>query len=442
MKQKISVLLCVLFVQLAVLAQTDGNKTGDITKDLNAIERENIKSIDLKQKPTTPATYKKIDTSDIDMFSTKPIIKGAPVKTPVKPKEAVIDLSIKKPEGVKKDSVKVQPVKQIKKDTETVKPTVPAEIKKPAPVKKDSLIKQVKTKTDSIKAIVKPVKDTLKTVPKKSEDFSTKPIIKGKQIAEEKKQDLPKPVQKPVYKIDTTKNFKEFSFETTPVINKNATYNRKDEPMPKSKEQLEEAIPVNKTAPASKDPKQEAALKETYAQYTKEADSLYLANKRVLDSVMKSLNIKVPTIINPADYIDIYMSGGGVLSGKDARIYDHISILNSGVIQREYKTAAAGVQRTEKKISRDELTKLAQYMVDMEFFEMNKSYDCADTDDDCNARFGVQPQPVPLTIALTVGQKKNKVNVAIFSPKTDKNWVNYPAAIEKIWNAIITIAEK
>ena len=79
MKQKISVLLCVLFVQLAALAQTDGNKTGDITKDLNAIERENIKSIDLKQKPTTPATYKKIDTSDIDMFSTKPIIKGARV---------------------------------------------------------------------------------------------------------------------------------------------------------------------------------------------------------------------------------------------------------------------------------------------------------------------------------------------------------------------------
>jgi hypothetical protein len=52
------------------------------------------------------------------------------------------------------------------------------------------------------------------------------------------------------------------------------------------------------------------------------------------------------------------------------------------------------------------------------------------------------PQLVPLQVSLIVGAQKNKVNVAIYAPKSEKNLVNYPSTLEKIMNAIYTIVEK
>ncbi|MCC6516194.1 MAG: hypothetical protein IT275_07535, partial [Chitinophagales bacterium] len=60
----------------------------------------------------------------------------------------------------------------------------------------------------------------------------------------------------------------------------------------------------------------------------------------------------------------------------------------------------------------------------------------------CNQRFSKSPQPVPLEVSLTVGQKKHKIKVSVYSPKSDKNWVNYPSNLEKIMNAIYTVVEK
>ena len=212
--------------------------------------------------------------------------------------------------------------------------------------------------------------------------------------------------------------------------------------MPKTKEQIDDAIPVNRKPNNTNVSNASVNVKEAYAQYDKEADSLHSANKRKLDSIMKSLNIKVPIVINPNDFIDIYVKGGGIILNGDSKLSDNISILHTGVVQREYKTKNEGVQRTEKKISKDELAKLAQYIVDMGFFDFEKEYDCAEADASCNTRMSKSPQLVPLQVSLIVGAQKNKINVAIYAPKTEKNWVNYPANLEKIMNAIYTIVER
>ncbi|MCC6583893.1 MAG: hypothetical protein IT271_09340 [Chitinophagales bacterium] len=377
-------------------------KTGNSTKDLNALERDNIKAVDIKQKTVTNPNYnfKKVDTSNLEELSTQPIVKGSgsKTKTTSKPKEAVIT-------------------------------NIPSKLK-------DTLVTKVK---ETI-----PVKVTETKEPKKvisGDDFSTQPIVKGKKaVTEIKEETYTKPVKKAV--LDTTKNFKEFTFEGTPIVNKNASYTRKDEPMPKSKEQIDDEIPVNRKPNNTNVDKDNSFMKEAYAQYDKEADSLHTANKRRLDSIMQALNIKVPVVINPTEFIDIYVNGGGTIAEGNSKLYDRISILHTGIVQREYKTKNEGVQRTEKKISKDELTKLAQYIVDMGFLDFNAEYDCADEDAACNQRFSKSPQVVPMEVSLTAGQRKNKVKVSIFAPKTEKNLVNYPANLEKIMNAIYTIVEK
>ena len=377
-------------------------KTGNSTKDLNALERDNIQAVDIKQKTVTNPNYnfKKVDTSNLEELSTQPIVKGSgsKTKTTTKPKEAVIT-------------------------------NIPSKVK-------DTLVTKVK---ETI-----PVKVTETKEPKKlisGDDFSTQPIVKGKKaVTEIKEETYNQPVKKAV--LDTSKNFKEFTFEGTPVVNKSASYTRKDEPMPKSKQQIEEEIPVNRKPNNTNVDKDNSFMKEAYAQYDKEADSLHTANKRRLDSIMQALNIKVPVVINPTEFIDIYVNGGGTIAEGNSKLYDRISILHTGIVQREYKTKNEGVQRTEKKISKDELTKLAQYIVDMGFLDFNAEYDCADEDAACNQRFSKSPQVVPMEVSLTAGQRKNKVKVSIFAPKTEKNLVNYPANLEKIMNAIYTIVEK
>jgi hypothetical protein len=389
------------------VAQKSG-KSDNVTKDLNTLEKEKIEAVDIKDKYLNPNAVK-MDTTDLEKFSTKPVIKGVYSKPKTEEKPA-----------------------EVKEVPKTVTPAVTPKTVKEAVTPKPS--EAVKPKAEP-----KP-----KTEPKKQEpgnEFSTAPVIKGKKTETES---TPAPAKTATaapkkFTIDTTKSLKDFTFETPPVINKNANYSRKDEPMPKSKQQIDDEIPVNKQPAAAKE---NAVAKETYAMYNREADSIHLANKRRLDSIMKSLNISVPVVINPADFIDIFVSGGGAVSSNDSRVVDRISILNSGVVQREFKTKTGSTQRTEKKISRDELTKLAQYIIDMGFLDFKSEYDCSDTDDACSDRFKLAPQPVPLTLSLTVGQHKNKVNVSIFSPKTDKNWVNYPQNLEKILNAVYAITEK
>ncbi len=101
-------------------------KTGNSTKDLNALERDNIKAIDIKQKTVTNPNYdfKKVDTSNLEELSTKPIVKGNGSKTTSKPKEAVINITPAKVKDTVAVKIKEIPLKETKvKESAPVKTT-------------------------------------------------------------------------------------------------------------------------------------------------------------------------------------------------------------------------------------------------------------------------------------------------------------------------------
>jgi hypothetical protein len=281
--------------------------------------------------------------------------------------------------------------------------------------------------------------------------FISKPVIKSsskniKPVKEKEKEQIPvaeepilpsKTTMKPKTNLDSMlkKPIKEFSFDTHPIVNDGTrpapTYTP-DKPL------KPEPTTVTK---AELSLEQEKERMETYNSYQREADSVRYKNKKWMDSVLTALSIKAPLTVESKDYIEIFLNGGGLISGNNPKLSDRVSIFQSGVIQREYTTQLQGEIRYEKKISRDELVKLAQYIADMGFFDFKESYSC-NGDATCIARFKQDPLPKSLTLTVAVGKRRQTVSVDIFAPGTEKNWVSYPATLEKIIDAIYSIAEK
>lgn len=404
-----------------------------ITIDLNKSEKDKIEAVEIKSSPDVNLPAKKITDEPTKGFSNKPIVNGKSLDTDskVKPKSNTAELpktKVQEPDK-SKEVIIVQPQESIK-----------TPVKQPEPAKQP-ITKQPETKPAKQIEVVTPKKTTV------NEDFSTQPVIKGKTNTPAPSIDnKPTPIatQSQIInnKIDTTKKLKDFSFETTPVTNSNASYIRKDEPKPKTKEQREAAIPVNKNLNDPYTEQEKSLALAAYRKYDNEADSLQHITQKKMDSIIEIMRLKIPTIVNPNDFIDIYVNGGGVVSGINSKQYDHVSILHTGVIQREFKTQKNGTQRVEKKISKDELVKLAQYISDMGFFNFEDDYDCADNNMICNQRLKRLPQVVPLELTVTIGQQRNKVSVSIFAPTIEKNMVNYPENLEKIMSAIYSIIEK
>lgn len=403
----------------SVLPPAEKPKSGNI-KDLNALEKEKIQQIDIKK---SNSTIVKDQNTNPDEFSTQPIVKGKSTTTKKDVKEekpAAVTVPKKEKEVKVKDEVK--------------------EVKTTTPTKSDKPVK-----VQSAYEIMNEVNS--KSTKKEDVDFSSTPIVKGKSTPKTTTKETVKESSTEIKKyntIDTTKKLKDFYFETTPITNNSnkPSYNLPN-PKKEDKEIAEAKIPVNTKSTVKENlSKEDLAQKESYEKYAKEADSIRKNNKHWLDSVLASLPVKVPVSINPNDYIEIYVSGGGLYGGQNARIYDRLSIFHTGVVQREYKTKLQGEQREEKKISRDELTKLAQYIVDMGFYDFKNDYDCDPNDADCKSRLKRDPQPIPLNVTVAIGARRNKVNVALYAPNMETNWVNYPAKMEKILNAIYSVIEK
>lgn len=170
------------------------------------------------------------------------------------------------------------------------------------------------------------------------------------------------------------------------------------------------------------------------------ADSIRNAHKHWLDSTLAVLPAKKPVIINKDDEIEIFITGGGLYTGVNPTVYNRLTIYNSGLVHKETKTKLQGEKVEDKKITKDALRKLAQYIIDQGFFDFNYLYDCDSKDKDCNTRLKMNPEPSPLSVVVTVGARRKKIYVALYAPHIESNWVNYPANLEKIVNAIYEVA--
>lgn len=183
-------------------------------------------------------------------------------------------------------------------------------------------------------------------------------------------------------------------------------------------------------------------LNAGYEKQKRFADSIRNANKHWLDSTLLALPKKKPVVIHENDEIEIFITGGGLYTGVNPTIYDRLTIYNSGLVYRQSKTKLQDETINKNKISKDNLRKLAQFIIDEGFFDFNNLYDCDAKDNPCNDRLNSQPEPVPLTVVVAIGMRRKNIYTALYAPHMESNWVNYPANLEKIVNAIYDVAAK
>jgi len=282
--------------------------------------------------------------------------------------------------------------------------------KKQIPAKKLSVKELNALETEKIKALIaaeKPKKDTLN-------------IIKPKQVSIK---EVKKDSVKATAKIPTAVK------KSVPVKN-----NAKIDSV------VRKVIPINIAEEKPAEPKPDTLPYRVYTKSERVADSIKNAHKHWLDSTLMALPKSKPVVMNPDDEIEIFISGGGLYTGVNPTVFNRLTIYNSGLVHKETKTKLQGENTEDKKLSRDELKKLAQYIIDQGFFDFNYLYDCDSKDKDCNTRLKMSPEPSPLSVVVTVGARRKKIYVALYAPHMESNWVNYPANLEKIVNAIYDVA--
>nr|MCU0346484.1 hypothetical protein [Saprospiraceae bacterium] len=143
----------------------------------------------------------------------------------------------------------------------------------------------------------------------------------------------------------------------------------------------------------------------------------------------------------PPTYINVEVIGGGYYGGIDPVLKDFIKIKTDGRLVKEYESVHNGLIVTKKNIPREELEMFADYVVKQGFFDFERAYDCPDQH--CQRRKGEKPTPIPLRIAITYGERKKVVTIAIWG-KDDRGirYVDYPPQLDNIIDAIQRMASR
>lgn len=296
-------------------------------------------------------------------------------------------------------------------------------------ITKDNSTKKIDT-INSIKKITRV--DTLK---KNTKIDIVKIIVSKKNITTDQKLDT---LIKKTILLDSTKKID----TTTKSYSLDTILHPTSKKIIKNESVIIDTIKVKNYAVKEKLSFQDSILNTSYIKQAGFADSIRNANKEWLDSTLTNLPKNKPVVINNDDRIEIFVSGGGFYAGVNAKIFDRLTIYYTGLVHREFKTKLQGEQVEEKMLSKDELKKLAQYIIDMGFFSFDNLYDCKEKDYDCNTRMKFKPEPVPLTISVAVGLRRKKIYISFFAPKIESNYVAYPTALENIVEAIYGVLIK
>ncbi len=143
----------------------------------------------------------------------------------------------------------------------------------------------------------------------------------------------------------------------------------------------------------------------------------------------------------PPTYINIELVGGGFYGGIDPVLKDFIHIKTDGRLIKEFQSENTGLLITKKNIPREELEMFVEYLVKQGFFNFNRVYECED--ELCFKRKNIKPTPIPLRIAVTYGNRRKIISIAIWG-KDDRGmqYVQYPAALDNIIDAIQRMAHR
>ena len=140
-------------------------------------------------------------------------------------------------------------------------------------------------------------------------------------------------------------------------------------------------------------------------------------------------------------YISIELAGGGYYGGIDPVIKDYIEVKSDGRLIKEFQSIEQGLIVTKKNIPRIELEMLVEYAKAQGFFDFQRSYDCNDSL--CKKRKSKSPRPIPLRLAITHGDERKLVTVAVWGQDHHRiQYVNYPSALDQIVDAIQRMAHR
>ena len=140
-------------------------------------------------------------------------------------------------------------------------------------------------------------------------------------------------------------------------------------------------------------------------------------------------------------FISIELIGGGFYGGIDPVLRDYIYIKNDGRLVKEYKGLNSGLTVIKKNIPREELERLAEFIIAQNFFDFDRMYDCESAF--CQERKHSKPIPIPLRLAVAYGNRKKVVTISIFGRDRNKvKYVDYPQAIDHIVDAIQRMASR
>jgi hypothetical protein len=171
------------------------------------------------------------------------------------------------------------------------------------------------------------------------------------------------------------------------------------------------------------------------AKKKKSSKSFWPWNKEKEESLVEQ-NTKEQT------YLSIELVGGGFYGGLDPTLRDYIQIKSTGRLIKEYKSVNQGTIVTKKDVSRVELEQLIEYAMAQKFFDMNRIYDCEESQ--CEKRKSMKPTPIPLRLSIAYGDRKKVITITIWGK--DKygtgNYVQYPPALDEIIDAIQRMAHR
>ena len=130
-------------------------------------------------------------------------------------------------------------------------------------------------------------------------------------------------------------------------------------------------------------------------------------------------------------YISIELTGGGFYGGINPVTKDFVHIKNDGRLIRELQNEQDGLLVTKKTISRAELEKFAEAIIDKGFFEMERVYNCESPI--CFKRLQKKPKPIPLRIAVAYGDRRKVITINIFGQDNRKiRYLDYPKELDQI----------
>ncbi len=135
----------------------------------------------------------------------------------------------------------------------------------------------------------------------------------------------------------------------------------------------------------------------------------------------------------------IEMTGGGFFGGIDPVMRDHTVIKPGGHMVKEFKTVNLDLRRTSVDIDVAEYNRLAKFIKEQGFFDLERSYECRS--EMCQNRMRTKPTPVPLRIAVGTGNDKKVVNIAIWG-QDDRGvqYVDYPKGLEEVIQAVLKVS--